>query len=179
VYVSTFEFITRRFGPDAKKTVLERLPPEDREVIGGLILTAGWYPIAPLPRLLRAMDQTLGKGDGSLATERGQWVAINDMKTTHKLLLKVVSPSWVIEKATLSLWKTFHQTGRWETVRDGDKAARTTLHDHALADEVFCATLKGWMIGLLTLAGCKHISVDHPECRSRRAKACVFHVSWT
>jgi hypothetical protein len=177
-YVSTFDFIARRFGPDAKNRVLARLSAEDRELLGGLILAAGWYPVAPLPRLLRAMDQTLGSGDLALSTERGQWVAINDMKTTHKLLLKLVSPSWVIEKATLSLWKNFQRSGRWETLRQGNSGAQATLHDHALTDEAFCATLKGWMLGLLTLAGCKQISVEHPECRARRAKACVYQVTW-
>jgi hypothetical protein len=100
------------------------------------------------------------------------------MKTTHKLLIKLLSPSWIMERATGTLWKTFQQSGKWEVVREGSTAARALLHDHALSDEAFCATLKGWMIGLLTLAGCAEISVEHSECRARRNRACVYRVAW-
>src|SRR4051812_644423 len=157
---------------------MKRLSPADRELVGGLILPIGWYPLPPFPRFLRAMDQELGRGDGSLITERGTWAAIHDMKTTHKLLLKFFSPQWVIEKGT-SLWKNFHDTGRWESSRDGDKGARAVLLEHGIVDDAMCATLKGWIIGLLTIAGCKNIKVNHVECRASGAPSCGYHASWS
>lgn len=176
-YASTLAFIDARFGKDARPRVLDKLTDGDRGLVGGLILPIGWYPLAPFPRFLRVMDRELGRGDLELATERGTWAAIHDMKTTHKLLLKFASPQWVIEKGT-SIWKNFHDTGRWEVEREGDHGARAALINLGVVDEAMCATLKGWVIGLLTVSGCKSIKVSHAECRARGASACVYRCSW-
>lgn len=176
-YLSTLAFIDQRFGASGRERVLAALSPEDRALVGGLMLPIGWYPLPPFPRLLRAMVDELGAGDLALSTERGTWAAIHDMKTTHKLLLKFASPGWVIEKGT-SLWKNFHDTGRWDTAREGKSGAIATLRELGVADEAMCATLAGWMIGLLTVAGCKSPRVIHPECRASGGAACVFHATW-
>jgi hypothetical protein len=175
-YLSTFRFIHEKYGADAKQRVLERLTPEDRALVGGIMLPIVWYPLAPFPRLLRAMDEELGKGDLKLATERGVWTAINDMKTVHRVLLKVLTTQWVINSG-MRLWPNFHTTGRWESVSEGSRRARASLHDLGVVDEALCATLKGWIIGLLQLAGAEP-TVTHEECRARGASACVYNCSW-
>lgn len=176
-YLSTLAFIDERFGADGHQRVLARVPDEDRAFFEGLILPISWYPLAPFPRLLRALDEELGRGDGKLAEERGIWAAIRDMKTTHRILLKLASPTWVVHKAT-SLWKNFHTTGTWETKPDGPNAAHATLRDLAIVDAALCATLGGWIIGLLTVSGCKHIHLTHTACRAHGAPACAYHVTW-
>ncbi|MCU1279190.1 MAG: hypothetical protein JWM53_2736 [bacterium] len=176
-FLSTLAFIETHYGPTAKERVLARLSPEDRALFGSAPLAIQWYPLAPFPRLLRAMEQELGRGDLSLVTERGQWAAVQDMKTVHRVLLKFVTPQWVIDKG-MKIWPNFHTSGRWEAKRYGDNAARATLHDLGVVDEAMCATLKGWIQGLLQLAGIKHANVDHIECRARGAASCVYAVSW-
>jgi len=176
-YLSTLAFIDHRFGVPAKERVLARLSDEDRATLGRVMLPIQWYPLAPFPRLLRAMEAELGRGDFALVTERGSWAAINDMRTVHKVLLKLVTPQWVIEKGT-KLWPNFHTSGRWESRREGDTGARATLYDLGVVDEAMCATLKGWMFGLLSLAGIKRATIEHDECRALGATACVFKVSW-
>jgi hypothetical protein len=176
-YLSTFAFIDAQFGGSARERVLGRLSPDDRALLGGLLLPIRWYPLAPFPRLLRALEDELGRGDLTLVTERGRWTAINDLRTVHKLLLKVVTTQWVIEKA-MRLWPSFHSTGRWEAARDGDSGARAVLHDLGVVDDAMCATLKGWILGLLTLSGVRQPSVLHAECRVRGAASCVYQASW-
>jgi hypothetical protein len=177
-YLSTLAFIETHFGATAKERVLARLSPEDRVLFGGLVLPIQWYPLAPFPRLLRAMDDEVGRGDLTLVTERGTWAAVQDMRTVHKVLLKLVTPQWVIEKG-MKLWPNFHTSGRWEAKREGDKVARAWLYDLAVVDEAVCATLKGWILGLLQLAGTRQPCVDHVECRARGDVACVFYVTWS
>ncbi|HEX8951471.1 MAG TPA: 4-vinyl reductase [Polyangia bacterium] len=175
-YLSTLAFIETHFGAAAKERVLARLTPEDRAVLGHMVLPIQWYPLEPFPRLLRAMDAEVGRGDLSLVTDRGIWAAVQDMRTVHRVLLKLVTAQWVVEKG-MKLWPNFHTSGRWESKRDGDKGARATLHDLGVVDEAMCATLKGWIIGLLQLAG-KRATVDHDQCRARGAATCAYHVYW-
>ena len=176
-YLSTLAFIEAHYGAGAKERVLGRLSAEDRGMLGHIPLAIQWYPLAPFPRLLRAMEAELGRGDLSLVTERGTWAAVQDMKTVHKVLLKFVTPQWVIDKG-MKIWPNFHTSGRWEAKREGDKAARATLHDLGVVDDAMCATLKGWIHGLLQLAGIKRALVEHTECRVRGAATCVYQVSW-
>jgi hypothetical protein len=176
-YLSTIAFIEANYGAAARDRVMARLPNEDRTLLGSSPLAIQWYPLAAFPRLLRAMEAELGRGDLSLVTERGTWAAMQDMRTVHKVLLKLVTPQWVIEKG-MKLWPNFHTSGRWESKRQGDQGARAVLHDLGVVDEAMCATLKGWMIGLLQLAGIKKPMVDHAECRARGAALCVYQISW-
>lgn len=175
-YLSTLAYIETHFGAAAKERVLARLSDEDRAVLGHMVLPIQWYPLAPFPRLLRAMDAEVGRGDLSIVTERGLWAAVQDMRTVHKVLLKLVTAQWVIEKG-MKLWPNFHTSGRWEARREGDSGARASLHDLGVVDEAMCATLKGWIVGLLQLAG-KRAVVDHVECRARGGATCVYQVSW-
>jgi hypothetical protein len=176
-YLSTLAFIETQYGAAAKEHVLARLGPEDRVMLGGMVLPIQWYPLAPFPRLLRAMDAEVGRGDLSLVTERGTWAAVQDMRTVHKVLLKLVTPQWVVEKG-MKLWPNFHTSGRWESKRQDDGSARAWLHELGVVDEAICATVRGWILGLLQLAGVKRPVVDHVDCRARGAPSCLFHVSW-
>lgn len=176
-YLSTLAFIESQFGAPAKERVLARLEPDDQKMLTGMVLPIQWYPLAPFPRLLRAMDAELGRGDLSLVVERGTWAALQDMRTVHKVLLKFVTPQWVVEKG-MKLWPNFHTSGRWESKKDGEHGARALLHDLGIADEAMCATFRGWILGLLQLAGTKRASVEHPDCRGRGAATCLFVVSW-
>ena len=177
-YLSTLAFIDTRFGSAARERVLARLTADDRAVLGQLLLPIQWYPLAPFPRLLRAMDAEVGRNDLSLVTERGTWAAVQDMRTVHRVLLKLVTPQWVIDKG-MKLWPNFHTSGRWEAKRVGDRGARASLHDLGVVDEAMCATLKGWILGLLQLAGIKRAHVEHVECRARGDATCVYEVGWT
>ena len=177
-YLSTLKFIEAHFGVAAKDRVLARMSDEDRAVLGQLMLPIQWYPLAPFPRLLRAMDAEVGRGDLSLVTERGAWAAVQDMRTVHRVLLKLVTPQWVIDKG-MKLWPNFHTSGRWEAKRVGDKGARALLHDLGVVDEAMCATLKGWIQGLLQLAGIRHATIEHTQCRARGDASCVYEIRWT
>jgi hypothetical protein len=176
-FLLTLQYVEANHGSAAKGRILARLDPAAREILAGVLLPIQWYPLEVFTRVLRAMDSELGRGDLSVVIERGTWAAIHDMRTVHKVLLKLVSTRWVVEKAT-RLWGSFHNTGRWETEALGDKGARATLFEHGIVDEAMCATLTGWMLGLLQLAGAKGTDVNHDECRARGATNCVYLLRW-
>jgi hypothetical protein len=176
-YLSTLAFIDGQSGAATRERVLARLQSDDRALLSGMLLPIAWYPLAPFPRLLRAMEAELGRGDFALITERGRWAAVHDMTTVHKLLLKLVNTQWLVEKG-MRLWPNFHSTGRWEASPDGDHGARAVLTDLGVVDEAICATLKGWLLGLLGLTGAKNATTQHTTCRARGDTSCTWQMSW-
>jgi len=177
-FLWTLKFIDQHFGAEARARVIAQLPEEDRPILEGIVLPISWYPLPLFGRLLRAMDSELGKGDLALATERGRWVAVNDIRTIHKVFLKLFTPEWLVERATGTLWKKFHSSGQWTTEALGEGKARAVLRDLAHVDPAVCASIGGWMIGLFELAGAKTIDVRHALCRGRGSQACVYEVEW-
>jgi hypothetical protein len=176
-YLSTLAFIDNHSGQGARERVLARLPPDDRTLLSSMLLPIAWYPLAPFPRLLRAMDLELGRGDFSLVTERGRWAAVRDMTTVHKVLLKFVNTQWLIEKG-MRLWPNFHTSGHWQASPDGAFGARAVLSDLGVVDEAMCATLKGWLLGLLGLTGARGADGKHVECRARGDASCAWQFTW-
>lgn len=175
----TIRFMDERFGEEARARVIRMMDdPKDRELLSGIVLPISWYPLPTFGRLLRAMDRELGTGDLALATERGVWVARNDVRTIHKVFLKLFTPEWVIERATGTLWRKFHTTGDWTTERLAEGQARATLRDLAHVDPAVCASIAGWIVGLFQLAGARDIDVRHPLCRDRGSPVCTYDVAW-
>jgi len=179
MFLSTFAFMEHRFGAEAREAVMTRLTAEDRELLSGIMLPITWYPLAPFGRLLRVMDTRLGKGDLSLVVERGEWTATRDLHTLRKVLLKLVTIPWVIQKGA-SLWPQFHDTGRWEVRHGGNSETHAVaeLHDLGVVDEAICASIRGWIIGLAKLTGSKAVRVRHATCRAKGDAACVYEVQW-
>lgn len=176
--VWTLKFIDARFGGGARERVLSRLAPEDRDVLNGIVLSISWYPLPLFARLLHAMDDELGAGDLSLAKERGTWVAMEDVKTIHRVLLRLFTPQWVVERATGQLWRKFHSSGDWKTEDLGGNHARASLDGLAHVDAAVCESIAGWIVGLFRLAGSKVVEVRHTACRARGAPSCIYDVTW-
>lgn len=176
-FLWTLKFIDHHAGEGARARVLARLPPDERALLEGIVLPISWYPLPLFGRLLRAMDQELGNGDLSLAMERGRWVAVNDVRTIHKVFLKLFTPEWLVERATGSLWRKFHSSGEW-TTEGGDGRAHAELRDLAHVDTAVCASIGGWIVGLFQLAGAKNVEVKHPLCRGRGSAVCAYDVEW-
>ncbi len=177
MFLSTFAFIEHRFGVEAKRAVMERLIPEDKELFSGIVLPITWYPLASFGRLLRIMDGQLGKGDFSLIAERGEWTATRDLHTLRKAVLKFVTIPWIIQKGA-SLWPQFHDTGRWEVRHiEGDHAV-AELHDLGVIDAAICASIGGWIVGMAKLSGTRRVDVHHTTCRDQGDEACVYEVRW-
>jgi predicted hydrocarbon binding protein len=177
-FLWTLKFIDHHAGEGGRTRVLSQLEADERAILEGIVLPISWYPLPLFGRLLRAMDRELGKGDLSLAMERGRWVAVNDVRTIHKVFLKLFTPEWLVERATGSLWRKFHSSGEWTTEAVGEGRARAELRDLAHVDTAVCASIAGWMVGLFELAGAKTVDVRHPLCRGRGSAVCTYDVEW-
>ena len=179
MFLSTFAFIEHKFGEAGKAAVLARLSEADRALFAeDILLPISWYPLPAFGRLLRAMDQTLGKRDLTLVTERGEWTATRDIRTIRRVFLKLVTIPWIIEKGA-GLWGQFHDTGRWSVKQLGPEQAQAELADLGVVDDAICASIKGWILGMAHLTGPnKQIDIRHVRCRARGSATCIYDVKW-
>jgi hypothetical protein len=174
--MQTLKFAEERFGPGSKQRLLAALPSSTRAAVGELILPIQWYDMAGFAEMLHALDREFGTGDGSLVIERGIWDTRQTMNGPLRLLLKLLSPEWLLEKGT-RIWTSFQDSGRWEVKREHGGVV-ATLRDFGVVDAAICANIRGWIQGLLMLCHCKQISVVERECRARGGAADVFEIHW-
>jgi len=176
VFESTRMFTEREFGPLAVDKVLAALSESDRGVLSG-IQAIGWYPVEPVLRYHRALDQIYGKGDLALCVKAGRFSAGWSLNTVLKVFLRFKSPTWLIDRAT-RVWDRYHDTGRWIVTSPAPNKFIGELHDFAVRDEGFCARLRGWLAGAVELTGGKNAVVTETKCACRGQERCVFSVTW-
>jgi hypothetical protein len=169
-------YVERMHGPAAWQKVLASLSGEDHAIVSALS-PSGWYELGTQHRLLRAVDQVVGKGDLALVPEIGRYEADQDLSTIHRLFVRFTSPAYVLEKAG-EYWRRFYDTGKWEVVR-GNGTATGRLEDFGLVDDAFCAYLGAYIHRMFHLAGARSGLLEHTECRARGGEACVFVGRWT
>jgi hypothetical protein len=169
-------FVERTYGPSEWRRVLDALTPSDRAVVSQLT-AIGWYDLGTQHRLLRTIDATLGKGDLALVPVVGRYEADQDLSTVHRLFVRFTSPAYVLEKSG-EYWRRFYDTGRW-SVKRGDGTATGSLFDFGIVDGAFCTYLMAYIYRMFQLAGAREGTLEHPECRARDGRACVFVGRWT
>jgi hypothetical protein len=175
-FVHVRNFTTERWGAEGWQAVLERMRPSDRGEVAGA-LPIGWYPLALYARLLHALDEVHGTGDGALAVQSGRWQAEKDLTTIYRVMFRLLNPATVVVKTT-DYWRKFHDSGAWDMQRTGDRSMEGTLEGWGVTDAFLCRELVGYFARLLELVGAKDPIVEHPECRARGDGRCHFRGYW-
>jgi hypothetical protein len=179
--VHLHHFVVRKHGEAAWQDVLELLPPEDRKILGGILIMGGWYPIGvwnrALDRYLPAHFADPMKG----MTELSEDIARKDLTTLYKLILKVGTPGFIIGKSG-SLWGRYFDTatlvpkelglGKWHLELAGPR-----LEDEAPSAYTCEAGVRGWLTSGLKLTGTK-LSIVQTRCRFGGSPVCEYEASW-
>jgi predicted hydrocarbon binding protein len=171
---NTRRFTVEKHGEVGWTRLLERLSVEDREVLSSAI-TAGWYDIALIDRVNHAFAECCG-GLGA-ARELGRYAAEQDLKTIHRMFLRLANPAYALEKC-VELWRRYNTTGQWSVERPAPNHVRATLRGWGERDTATCARLTGHLERLLELVGARNATVEHSRCVARGDEACVFEGKW-
>jgi hypothetical protein len=176
VLTSRLAFVRDRGGEAAAERVIARLPPEDQEVLGGIVLAVGWYPFETNERLDAAIAAEFGRGD-SIYRELGAQSAIDSFKNTQKNLARS-RDAHALLKQTAQIHRLFKSTGSmsYEQVAPTRATLRTVDCDgFSRAD---CLTNLGWLEKALELVGVRASRVIEIACRARGDKACEYRCEW-
>lgn len=176
VVLNTREFAVASGGEAAWKKVLARLAPDDTQTMAEVI-PVGWYEMGLYDRVNRALAETLGGSPEDVMEACGHFAAERDLRTIHRLFLRLANPAYVIERAA-AYWGRFQDSGTWSVVRDSPNRVRATLHEWGSTDELTCIRLAGYMFRLFQLVGAKNGAIRRVACRARGDAACVFDAHW-
>jgi hypothetical protein len=164
----------------AWKDVLERLPPEDRTILGGILIMGGWYPIGVWNRALDRYLPTYFGDPMKAMLELSQVIAREDLTTLYKLILKVGTPTFIMGKSG-SLWGRYFDTAtlvpkeltprRWHLKLEGSR-----LEDEA-PSAYTCEGVCAWLTGALELTGTT-LNIVQTRCRFGGSPACEYEASW-
>jgi hypothetical protein len=152
------------------------LPADERSVAGEAVVV-GWYPVGVYSSLLRAIDRTLGQGNGAALVPLGRFQAEHDLNLFYRLVLRFWSPAILIEK-TAEMWGRYHDTGVWDVKREGDHRVTATVSQWLGASDVVCPSTVAYIGRLFELVGAKGVQAHHPECVARGGRRCTWTVDW-
>ena len=174
-FVAARDYILKTDGRAGWDRVLGAMAPGDAEVVGAAV-GVGWYPLDLYGTFLRTIDAQLGKGDLRWIRPMAHFEAERDVPTIHRLLLKMVRPSFIVEKMS-GLWPRYNSTGRLSMERRGERAVNVTLSDWS-SDEVLCLSTQCYSERALELAGAKDVRIAQTTCRARGGAVCLFRIKW-
>lgn len=176
-FVNARTFTIARFGEEGWSKVLAALSAPDRAIVAGA-LPVGWYTSELHARLLRAIERTHGKDDFALSVQIGRFSAEHDLKTIHRIFLRLFSPMVAVEKIG-ELWPRYQTTGSW--VVDGSSPTHLVGRLSKWGgnvDPILCLNIGGYVARCLELAGAKDVVIEHARCGALGDASCDFLARW-
>jgi hypothetical protein len=172
------EFVEEYFGADAWQKILGALPPDDRKLLGDLILTAKWYPFEIGERIDRAIVNVFGGGKEKFFEDIGVKSAQRSLTKVHKSFLTPGDPQAFLKKSDV-IYKFYYDTGRREYTPTGPTSGVMTTYDAKTFSIPDCLTVLGWHKEALRMCGARNVEGVEEECRAKGGSCCRYRFTWT
>jgi hypothetical protein len=173
----TIEFI-RSVHPACWPGTLDRLSPEQRAQVTGLILAGGWYPFELFRDLLHAFCAEVPLDATGVASSWGAYVLERDVKGgIYRVFLNVASPRLIL-KAFGRLWGLYHETGAVEVVEERDSSASCLLHGLHLPSRPVCIGSVAAAVRIMELAGGHDVKSQILSGAGPGDRYCAWELSW-
>jgi len=178
VLQSRREFVKEHFGEQAWERVLVALPSADRELLGGVIFAAKWYPFETGERLDKAVVDVLGEGDERVFEELGVKSARRSLAKEHASFLAPGDPQAFMRKAH-SIYQFYYDTGYRKYEQTGPSSGVMTTYEAQTFSLPDCLTVVGWYKEALRMCGAKEVEIVEEECRAKGGSCCRYRVRWS
>jgi hypothetical protein len=176
-------YVHKTRGERAWTDVLERVGARDREVLRGVILAGGWYPIGVVNRTVSAvLGLTGGRAEDDEMRQLAAYIADSDLGSVYKMVLRLGSPDFLLRR-TDSLWNRYFDVGKLTPTEVGPRNWKLTLAmetgDELAPNHYFCGPgCPSWIEMGLKMTGATKASVRHVECRLQNRANCTYVVTW-
>jgi hypothetical protein len=175
IVAARFEYLERHHGRDAVATITAELSARDRACFKDL-QRVGWYPLAALARLDRAIERRWSMTHPNVIERLGEASALNWTEwagTAAGLISVHAFLSLVAERH-----REMHSFGRAAYTRLGFSEGELSYSDYPEIDDVWCRSAIGFLRGAIVAVGGRCVRSEERLCQRRAAPACVFHMHW-
>ncbi|MGZ3461254.1 MAG: TIGR02265 family protein [Archangium sp.] len=178
VLITRLKLLTKQGGAGRLQQVLQRLPPEDRKVLEGLIMPIGWYPLALNLRLDAAIADVLSPGDRNKAfVDMGRASAEDNLNGPHHVFIRKGDPHFLLSHAS-EIYRLYYAVGSRSYEKTGARSAVLRTVGAESVTEADCLTIIGWHQRAIELSGGLHVRIEHPKCRARGSALCEYLCAW-
>jgi uncharacterized protein (TIGR02265 family) len=176
--LTRLDFLRNHGGEPAVRSVLERLSPEDCEVLSGLILSLADYDRGLYQRLSAAIVAAVHPEDRRRCfLEMGRASAERNLQGTQRVFLKAGDPHRLLE-GTEQLYRHYYLQGSASYRRTGEMSGVLRFETDAAPDGEECLTNVGWFERAIQMVGGLDVQVSHPLCEARGDPCCEYECEW-
>jgi len=179
VLISRLDLIRKKGGDQTLRQVLARLGEAERQVLGGLLVRVGWYPLELHLHLDEAIADVLSPGNPTrIFLEMGRASADKNLNGPQSPFVKKGEPHFLL-RHTPQIYAAYHDTGRRTYEKTGERSAILRTFDSEVVDAKDCLTTVGWIEKALEICGTRDPKVTESLCRARGDAHCEYHLSWS
>ena len=162
-------------GEAGLERVLAAMSPSGRQILSGLLISqTALYPAALASEFAQAMVATLGEGDPQIMRVAGAFVAMRDLSTFMRLMMKVGTPSFIASRLPKA-WDTYFDAGRLELLARSSQHVVLSAHDAEPLGLVGTQAAIGWMAAAIECSG----GAVRSAFQERRGRVEHFELHWS
>lgn len=180
VFNSRLAYLRSRGGEGLVASVLGRLSPEERALLGGMILPIAWFPMALAERLDQAIAQELTPhSPGQALVDVGRASAESALNGgPQAVFVRKDDPHYLLSHAP-QIYKMYYASGRRTYEKTSPRSAILRTFDAESVTPGDCLTIIGWHTRAIELSGGNAATVEERLCRTRGDGHCEYHCSWS
>ena len=177
---SSKEFITKKFGEDGLKKVIDSLSEEDRKIVT-TVLPSSWIPQDTWIHFYEVVVKELNAGDESIVKEAGSYTANKELSSIHRLFLKLGNPENIAKKVPVLMETYFyadeHKMEATATKLDENKYLITAgkFEPHQRLIEI---AILGWLENAFRLSGAKNLRFEMTKSLTQGDGSIEYIVNW-
>lgn len=178
VLITRINLLVKQGGMGRLQQVLQRLPPADREILEGVIMPIGWYPLALNIRLDAAIAHVLSPRDRDKAfVEMGRASAEEKLNGPHHVFIRKGDPHFLLSHAP-EIYRLYYAVGARSYEKTGPHSAVLRTVGAESVTEADCLTIIGWYERAIEMSGGREVRIIHTKCRARGSGHCEYHCAW-
>lgn len=175
---SVAEFVKIKF-PERYQEWISLLPDASKTIFTNPIYVSNWYSIQDalvVPTQIIA-SAFYGNNIEQAALEAGRFSAEIALKGVYRIFLKVASPNFIINRATI-VSASYYSSSNFIVVENLSKRAVFRIADFEGIDKIIEFRIKGWVEKAIAMAGAKNVQIDIKKSLTKNDDCSEFWISW-
>ncbi len=171
-------FVIKRFGQTKYMKWLNTISSSAHTVYSEGIDDKEWYPLtSTLVAPTVTMCDMFYRGSMRGAWECGRYSADYGLKGIYKVLVKLQSPTILIQKSS-SIFSSLYQPASLQVTVEDERRLSVVITEFEEIHSVIEARIGGWMERALEISGCKHVNISIEKSLADHDHSTDYKITW-